>query len=324
MGNTKRNISKVKESLQLEQSCSADQKTQEQAIYKHENDFEELDNEDEFFGLFGINEKVDKKKEPLQLEEPNLKKPPMPRTLCSYITGAEASLLKLKQYAQDVNVLDTEVTDIPPSFFESEKVKKSIQIILDIPNQLSGKPDVDSVIVDTNKRIQLYVFPLNKRGHKGFAGLSREKVSIITEPVRLNDVGLPMHPLEIEVTELIERVQGGEKPFDGCSTYKEAKAQFDDIKNTVDYLKKYFGRYLNVFNGGKGDYLYQVDLQKIDAKFRNSLRMYLSEHGQNISDYVPDSSKKTDSDIRVVKEQGLTKYAYRINNIMHRKRLRAS
>lgn len=140
-------------------------------------------------------------------------------------------------------------------------------------------------------------------------------VPIKEENIRFNDLGLPMHPLEIEVADMVERAQRGEKLFDGCSTYTEAKEKFDDIKNTVDFLKKYFGKYLNVFNGGNGDYLYQVDLQKIDAKFRNSLRMYLSGHGQDINNIVPNISDKCDKEADVAKEQKILSGNKKFNKI---------
>lgn len=154
-----------------------------------------------------------------------------------------------------------------------------------------------------------------------------ENVCVEKNNVRFNDLGLPMHPLEQEVAEMLDRVKAGEKPFDGYLPYKEAKGEFSEIKTPVDYLEKYFGKYLNVFNGGQGDWLYQFQLQVIDSKFRDCLRAHLSRKGDNINNVVPNISVKCDKEAKVVEDRGLLKnnlYMRKINTLIVNRGLKTS
>lgn len=227
---------------------------------------------------------IDKKEKDIELEVPSPKEPPMPKTLGMIIADAEATLLYFKECAKDKKVLDTEVTDISSSFFESKKVKNLTQNILNIPYQFSDIQGIDTVIADTNKHIQLYI-PLFS---KEFVGLSRDKIAV-TEQVRLSDLGLPMHPMEIEVAELIERAKLGEQVFPPYNRREH--------ENPLKYLEKYYGKYLKKFNGEE-DYLYQFQIDKIDKKFRGTLATFLCRKNIDVSKYIPSKSDHLDKEVK--------------------------
>ena len=109
---------------------------------------------------------------------------------------------------------------------------------------------------------------------------------------RLNDLGLPMHPLEIEVADMVEQAKQGRVVF---PAYNRAEDE-----TPLKYLEKHYGKYLKAFNGDD-DYLYQHQLQAIDPKFRNNLRTWLERNGKNIKDYVPSKSKLIDKEVELLK-----------------------
>lgn len=135
---------------------------------------------------------------------------------------------------------------------------------------------------------------------------------------RYNDLWFEMHPLEIEVDDMIQRVRRWEKPFDDYLSYKEAKKKFDDIKNPVDYLKKYFWKYLNVFNGGGGDFLYQFQLEKIDFKFRGTLATFLHRKNIDVSMYILNKSNHLNREVDKYLESPLsTDFKVRKSRSLH-------
>jgi len=109
---------------------------------------------------------------------------------------------------------------------------------------------------------------------------------------RLNDLGLPMHPLEIEVDDMIEQAKQGRAVF---PVYNRAVDE-----TPLKYLEKHYGRYLKAFNQEE-NYLYQHQLQAIDPKFRNNLRTWLDRNGKNINDYIPTKSKLIDKEFELLK-----------------------
>lgn len=134
---------------------------------------------------------------------------------------------------------------------------------------------------------------------------------IKTDNVRYNDLGQPMLPLEKEVAEMLDRSKKGEQIFP-----KYERAKYGD---PVVYLEMYYGKYLNIFNGGKGDYLYVFQLEKIDDAFKENLRSYLNYHGKkkddkyykkSISDFVSNISVKSDKEADIVLTLGFGNRAF--------------
>jgi hypothetical protein len=92
--------------------------------------------------------------------------------------------------------------------------------------------------------------------------------------IRKDALGNVMHPLEIEVENMIALAQSG----------KEVVPQYSKPlhKTPIDYVEKYFGKYLNYFNGGKGDYLFLDQLGKVvpDIGFKSTFVKYIKRHYQ--------------------------------------------
>lgn len=109
--------------------------------------------------------------------------------------------------------------------------------------------------------------------------------------VRLNELGLPMQPLEIEVADMIEQAKQGKRVF--------PKYDRKVDETPLKYLEKYFGKYLKAF-GAEEDYIYQHQLQAIDAKFRNNLRMYLNYHDMDIASFISTKSKLIDKEVELL------------------------
>lgn len=211
---------------------------------------------------------------------------------------------KLNQIRMRLNRLQEERSKLE-RFSESlpKEIRVIVDAILDLSHQLSGIQSGDSVILNTNKHVRKYL-PLSKRGHKWVAGLSRNKAST-AEPVHLNDLGFPMNHLEVEVAALIERARLGEQVFPPYNRREH--------ENPLKYLEKNYGKYLRKFNG-EADYLYQNQLNKIDPKFRQNLRMYLSNHGKDINAFVPNISKKVDDEAKLIVELGFNSKVF-VNKI---------
>lgn len=113
-----------------------------------------------------------------------------------------------------------------------------------------------------------------------------------TVEVRLNELGVAMHPLEIEVDDMIKQAKQGQSLF---PVYDRKQHE-----TPLKYLEKYFGKYLKAF-GAEDDYLYQHQLQAIDPKFRNNLRTWLERKGENIKDYVLGKSQLIDKEYEQLK-----------------------
>ncbi|MEE9363086.1 MAG: hypothetical protein V3U92_10865 [Cellulophaga sp.] len=135
--------------------------------------------------------------------------------------------------------------------------------------------------------------------------------------IRLNDLGLPMHPLEIEIATMIEKTMKGEKIFPPYNRKNH--------ENPLKYLEKYYGRFLKKFNGDK-DYLYQFQLKKIDNKFRQTLATHLHRRDINVSEYILSKSDFVNEELEVSQSTHLpilddknVKKVGALKNIRHRR-----
>ncbi|NOU50924.1 hypothetical protein HG263_10315 [Pseudoalteromonas sp. JBTF-M23] len=72
----------------------------------------------------------------------------------------------------------------------------------------------------------------------------------------------------LAVLDFINRAQHNEVVF---PKYKKS----DELKDPLDYLKKYYGPYLSYFNDEKEDYIFWDELGKIDNQFKEALRKHL-------------------------------------------------
>lgn len=113
------------------------------------------------------------------------------------------------------------------------------------------------------------------------------------ENVVFDDLGLPLHPLEVEVLNLVERAKKGEQVFPKYSRSVDG--------GVLDYLQKYYGIYLKAFNN-EDDYIYQFHLGEIDSKFRQNLKNWLMRNGDDINNYVPKKSKQLDKKASEIKD----------------------
>lgn len=113
---------------------------------------------------------------------------------------------------------------------------------------------------------------------------------------RLNALGLPMHPKEIEVADMIELAKQG----DQVKPRYVSRKRGGDWDNPIDYLKAQYGTYLARFNEEKADFIFQDELRLIDPRFVDALKSYLYRHGQErLAEYVPTVSSRTERDLRV-------------------------
>ena len=121
-----------------------------------------------------------------------------------------------------------------------------------------------------------------------------------SENIRLNDLGLPMHQLEIEVANLVERAKYGEKQI--FPKYERAK-----YGDPVAYLKEHYGKYLKAFEADD-NYLYQFQLKKIDSTFLGTLTRHLARKKENgeslgdLADYILPKKSYIDNSITLGKD----------------------
>jgi hypothetical protein len=116
------------------------------------------------------------------------------------------------------------------------------------------------------------------------------------EEIIFDDLGLPLHPLEVEVLNLVERAKKGEQIF----------PKYDRLVDfsVLNYLKKHYGKYLKCF-GAEDDYIYQFQLEVIDSKFRQNLRIWLDRNNDNINNYIPNKSIKVNKEAQAIKNNPL-------------------
>lgn len=151
---------------------------------------------------------------------------------------------------------------------------------------------LDQMGADINEPTRVLLKTLASKIDKLLYGSSDLSSSQSTGQVRLNELGVPMHPLEIEVDDMIKQAKQGNRVF---PAYNRA-----DDETPLKYLEQYYGKYLKAFNGQE-DYLYQHQLQAIDSKFRNNLRTWLERREENIKDYVPGKSQLIDKEYEQLK-----------------------
>lgn len=113
------------------------------------------------------------------------------------------------------------------------------------------------------------------------------------EEIIFDDLGLPLHPLEVEVLNLVERAKRGEQVFPKYTRSVDG--------SVLNYLKKYYGSYLVCF-GANDNYIYQFHLQAIDPKFRQNLKNWLMRNGDDINNYVPKKSVRIEKEVSLIKE----------------------
>jgi hypothetical protein len=154
-------------------------------------------------------------------------------------------------------------------------------------NDVLSKNEIDikrnEVIIDVERLLSLL-----KTGNVDFKSND--------ETVCFDDLGLPLHPLEVEVLNLVERAKRGEQVFPKYTRSVDG--------SVLEYLQKYYGKYLKCF-GAEGDYIYQFHMQAIDSKFRQNLRIWLDRNNGNINNYVPNKSIKVNKEAQAIKNNPL-------------------
>jgi hypothetical protein len=73
-----------------------------------------------------------------------------------------------------------------------------------------------------------------------------------------------------------------------CGLYGNRK----DKRNALEFLQEEWGEYLNCFNGGCGDYIYQDQLRKIDKSLVDGLNNLKRTKTWKVSDYIPEKSER--------------------------------
>lgn len=92
---------------------------------------------------------------------------------------------------------------------------------------------------------------------------------------RFDVFGEQVHELRAEVEEFIKKAKNKEYSF---PDYKKGK-QMKKYINPMDYVGQIFGKYLNHYNGGKGDFIYLFEIKILYPQFyTNSLLSYLSRN----------------------------------------------
>lgn len=113
---------------------------------------------------------------------------------------------------------------------------------------------------------------------------------------QLDTFGLPLHPLEIEIENMIRRAEAGE---DVLPDYDRKI-----YETPVKYLEIELGKYLNTFNGDQGDYLYFFQLRQLNKGFYQTLAKYFERHPEH-KYYVPNKSDFVNKEAKTVQNQQL-------------------
>jgi hypothetical protein len=206
----------------------------------------------------------------------------------------------------DVSSLTKELYDFKVELLESakyfnEKLKYLVEEDLEIENMILSSNHSYERLKFIEEDVTIKEVFLNIRDR-----ISDLLIPVEIKKVRLNDLGLPMHPLEIEVAEMLDKVRHGEAPFNNYKDYQTAKRDNSSIKNPKDYLYEYYKSYLKIYNG-EADYMYQADLRNIDPLFCDNLRKWFSGKGDSINNYIPNRTVKLNNELDVVIKNGLKK-----------------
>jgi hypothetical protein len=63
-------------------------------------------------------------------------------------------------------------------------------------------------------------------------------------------------------------------------------------ENPIEFLERCWGKYLNRFNGGNGDFLYQDKLRVIDVSLINGINNFRRGKSFEVSDFIPEKSAR--------------------------------
>ncbi|MEH6446528.1 MAG: hypothetical protein V7784_21740 [Oceanospirillaceae bacterium] len=110
----------------------------------------------------------------------------------------------------------------------------------------------------------------------------------------MNDLGMPLKPLEVEVQKMIELAQIGEvvkPPYN--------RKEWD---NPLSYLEKQYGKYLKYF-GAPENTLYLDQLGKIDQTFKSALKSHILRKQEIVSDYIPTKSERIAIELKYFMEK---------------------
>ncbi|MGI1672039.1 MAG: hypothetical protein K6L74_17175 [Neptuniibacter sp.] len=105
----------------------------------------------------------------------------------------------------------------------------------------------------------------------------RTSVDALLEGAEFNDLGLPLHPLEVEVKKMIDSANNGihiVPAYDGKKW-----------KSPLKYLENHYGKYLKSF-GAERDYLYLDDLKQIDGSFYSTLVSHKNRYPESFNNCV--------------------------------------
>lgn len=272
-----------------------------------------INDEQLIFHRFGENG-VDKDKVNHKLKE-------LTRLLLSFTLSDLLDLL-----TKDPEKLQGLLNKIPKSSLYSQKVQENLRTILEILHKVCLKPDVDSVMVNTNRRVREYV-PLSKRGgYQALIGLSRDRIAVET-PRKSETIENKPRPLRLP-----KPLVKGEKRSKDHPEYYERWADRENKDETpLEFLERVWGDYI------RAGLLYQTDLRgerkkdicqnALDSTLYNELRTSCKKQGKLLPDFLPTKSHEVEKRQVIVesKVSGIGKpipnsYIYKTRNkILQRK-----
>jgi len=104
----------------------------------------------------------------------------------------------------------------------------------------------------------------------------RDQLNATLDGVWLNEYGMPMPPLEIEVAKLRQQVSLGKVVMPKYTSSRKSKdGQWD---NPIEYLQEIYGKYIGLFNKDGQDYIFTDDLEAIDPSFISTLSVNISRN----------------------------------------------
>jgi hypothetical protein len=107
--------------------------------------------------------------------------------------------------------------------------------------------------------------------------------------IKLLDNQLGKAPFTEENISINNTVHVDLKPFEeNLRTFGYYNKRQDKTENAIQFLERAWGKYLNRFNGGQGDYIYQDQLRKLDTGLINGINNWRRGKPVEVSDFIPE------------------------------------
>lgn len=90
-----------------------------------------------------------------------------------------------------------------------------------------------------------------------------------------------------EVLSMLDRRKDPNQENDFITRYSKS-----EYGNALSFLEQVYGEYLDIFNGGQGNFLFSNELRKLDKGAHNLIFKYCKSKGLNFNDFIPKPPKE--------------------------------